>query len=111
MFTLGFVSVLVGIGVLPAAYADSMHVPCTTGKFTAPGGEAEWLMCTKDGHTEIQGRVTDTAVDNKCVQVVIDFTNDVRKQSDLACDGSSPIQFLFREPADGAEVAVRVKTR
>ncbi|MGH8424561.1 MAG: hypothetical protein ACRER3_19760 [Pseudomonas fluorescens] len=113
LFTLEFVSTLVGIGVLPAAYADSTPAPCATGKTTASegGGEAEWTKCTKDGYTQIKGRVIDTAVDNKCAQAVIDFSNDVRHQSGLACDLSAPIDFDYRELADGADIEVLVRKR
>lgn len=114
LFILGFIFALIGIGALPAAYADSTHAPCATEmKKTIAregGGEADWRMCIKDGNTEVQGWVTDTANDKKCAQAMVYFANDALRQSDPACDGNRHIPFtFFVERTDSAEVSVRVK--
>lgn len=113
LFTLGFVFTLIGIGVLPAAYADSMPEQCPPDKKTTQadggGGEAEWQKCTKDGFTEISGHVKDTAAaDGKCAQVVIYFDNGFDYKSEVACSMDAPKPFRNRQETDGARVKVQV---
>lgn len=111
LFTLGFVSTLAGIGVLPAAYADPKSAQCaqTQGMAMTPGGEAPWKKCTKEGTTYILVTVKDTLPDGKCAQAMIDFDNLRTEWSSQVCDKQAPVDFNYSWRAEDATVTVTVK--
>ncbi len=108
-FALGFVPALVGIGVTPAAYADSSRaLTCKAqGEVSVDGGEARWTKCIGDGWTSVDGWVKDTAKDGKCTQVYARFTNGAGHKSESACPKGTVHQFNWREPASDAKVFLR----
>lgn len=114
LIALGFVFILVGISALPAAHAEPIPAQCPTyGKEFAPGGggEAEWEKCVKEGTINILVTVTDTVIDGKCAEAVIDFRNGTPLQSHLVCDRQTPHSRNFSERADDAKVWVQLKAR
>ncbi|MFH9073686.1 hypothetical protein [Streptomyces alboflavus] len=100
-----------GVGFSPAAHAEPTGTRGGCGENynpTVPGGKAHWELTCDNGKITIEGTVTDTRSDSKCVKVKAQMPNGDWKRSKAACPKGDKEEYTWT--ARGSKINAWVYT-